>query len=704
MSGGPAESVGARSGPAGSGGTAPSGSTARRCGIVPGDLAALALAGAPDLAPDGTWAVASVQSVEPSLARYRARLWRFGTAEPAGVPRPLTHDEGSWTDAAPAISPDGSRVAFTSDRDGASRLWLVAAGGGVPAALDGAPEGRPAEHLWLDAERLLVRYARRPDGTSASAPRVVDWLRYKSDGAPGPVEPVDTLWVLRPGPAGTACEARRVRDGGTELRLGCPAPDGRGGLFYAAHPRHSDTAHPGGEVRHLDLASGEDVRVWRCASQVHALAVTASGRPVAVASGVPGQSVDPPRLWWADEGSRIFPDQDLECERALLADSRALGSPRLLATAGERILFAATVGGEVALYEGGTGDDAARRISPRGRSVADFAVAADGTTAMCLESATEPVELYLAGRRVSAFNTAWTAEARPVAPENVTATSADGLTVRAALYRSPHARAGAGRGDVLLRVHGGPHMTYGNAFDLETQAYVAAGFHVLLPEVRGGAGRGTSFRALSVDGWGRGDLDDLMAFADLAVDAGLAAPDRLYLTGGSYGGYLTNWTLTRTSRFRAAVSERSVSNLISKYGTSDNGFTVNRHEFGGADLYDPAGAAWLWERSPLAHAAAVTTPLLLIHGESDQRCPIEQSEQFYAALRRRGHEVVLARYPNASHGFATSGRPEHRLHRLELILDWLRTHAADPGEVTGGGDDTGAPPRGPGGAGPTGGP
>jgi dipeptidyl aminopeptidase/acylaminoacyl peptidase len=663
-----------------------SGGTARNCGIVPGDLAALALASAPDVAPLGAWAVASVQSADPSLAGYRRRLWRFEPADGAAPPRPLTHDEGTWSDTAPAVSPDGGRVAFRSDRGGISRLWLVAADGGVPVPLDpparedGAPAGRPAEHVWLDAGRLLVRYARRPVSGPASAPVVVDWLRYKSDGEPGPVEPVDTLWIVRPGTDGSAAEARLVRDGGTGVRLGCLAPDGRGGVFYAVHPRHSDALRPGGEVRRLDLASGDDETVWRCASPVRALAATASGRPVALASGEPGQSVEPPRVWWADDGSRAFPGQDLECERALLADSRALGAPRLLAAAGERILFAVTVAGEVALYEGGA-SEAARRVSPPGRSLADFGVAADGTVAMCLESATEPVELYVAGRRRSDFNTAWAAEARPAAPEDVTATSADGRTVHAALYRSPHARPGGG--DVLLRIHGGPHMTYGNAFDLETQAYVAAGFHVLLPEVRGGAGRGTGFRALSVDAWGRGDLDDLLAFGDLAVASGLAAPDRLYLTGGSYGGYLTNWALTTTDRFRAAVSERSVSNLVSKYGTSDNGFTVNRYEFGGTDLYDTEGAARLWERSPLAHAGAVTTPLLLIHGESDQRCPIEQSEQFYAALRRRGHEVVFARYPGASHGFATSGRPDHRLHRLDLILDWLRAHAADGADVAG---------------------
>jgi dipeptidyl aminopeptidase/acylaminoacyl peptidase len=191
--------------------------------------------------------------------------------------------------------------------------------------------------------------------------------------------------------------------------------------------------------------------------------------------------------------------------------------------------------------------------------------------------------------------------------------------------------------------------------------------------VRGSAGRGSEFRARSVGEWGRADHDDLMTFVDRAVDTGVADPARLFLTGGSYGGFLTNWTLTRTNRFRAAISERSISNFVSKLGTSDNGFTVNKFELGGADLFDE-GIDVLWDRSPLRHTKAITTPLLLIHGENDQRCPIEQSEQLFVALRRLGKVARFVRFPGESHGLATGGRPDHRVTRLELILSWLAEH------------------------------
>lgn len=164
-----------------------------------------------------------------------------------------------------------------------------------------------------------------------------------------------------------------------------------------------------------------------------------------------------------------------------------------------------------------------------------------------------------------------------------------------------------------------------------------------------------------------------MALTDWAVDSGNAAADQLYLTGGSYGGFIVNWTLTQCSRYRAAVAERSISNFISKIGTADNGATTT-FELGGHDLFGDSGAERLWHLSPLRHATNVTTPLLLIHGESDYRCPIEQSEQFFAALRRLDRDVQFIRYPGESHALPTAGTPANRADRLNRIIGWFDAH------------------------------
>jgi dipeptidyl aminopeptidase/acylaminoacyl peptidase len=641
----------------------------------PEDLYSLRLAGAPDLAPDGERAVAAVQRVSDDRDAYRSQLWLF--PGPGAVPAPLT-EAGPWSDTAPVFSPCGRRVAFISTRNGPARAYVAQADGQCARPLPGgAPEDPVTAVRWLDDDRLVALTARRQEPPPPGSPVRIDWLKYKSDGAKGFTEPEPELWLLPlDGPP-----ASLARPDGRVTALAV-AP---GRVAYALEPRHCDDPLPGAQVRVLDVAAGADEPWWDAPAPVSALAFTAvSGRLVAVGDEVPGQSADPPRVWLVERGgARVaFAAADVECERSVTGDCRPLGKPALVQPlrGSDEIAFLHTLGDDVALF---AGDPAAgrapRRLTPAGWPVTDFSAGAHGRLAVCLESPVTPAEVCLVNtatgaggpagpRRLSAFARAWAHRLGPVAPEDVAIEAPDGTELRGLLYRS-----GPGPRPLLVRLHGGPHMAAGRTFDLETQVMVGAGYHVLAPNMSGSAGRGTDFRQRSVGQWGLADYDEVMAFTDWAVATGIADERRLYLTGGSYGGYLVNWTLTRTTRFRAAISERSVSSLVSKLGTSDNGFTVNRFEFGGADIYDD-GIKVLLERSPLLHAAAIQTPVLLIHGELDQRCPIEQSEQLFVALRRLGRDVVFLRFPGESHGLATAGRPDRRVARLTAILDWLAGH------------------------------
>ncbi|HSZ41465.1 MAG TPA: S9 family peptidase [Trebonia sp.] len=660
--------------------------------VSPEDLLALRLVGAPDLSPDGTRVVAAVQRVDDDHEAYRSQLWLVpvpGPDSPGGADPVSLTEAGPWSDTAPVFSPDGSHVAFVCAGTGPARVGVVAADGRSPATFMGAEGGAPLTAVrWLDDDRLIVIAERRPTPPPGSPVRI-DWLRYKSDGARSFLEPETELWLfsLR-GPA-----VLLARPTG---RITCLAVGG-GHVAYAVEPRHCDDPLPGAQVRVLDVASGADEAWWDSPAPVSGLAFTGPvrtgvpaagvpGRLVAVGDEAPGQSADPPRVWLVERGgARIaFADADVECERMLTGDCRPQGKPRLvqpLGASGE-IAFIGLAGHDVALFAGdpATGD-APRRLTPEGWSVTDFSAGAGGRLAVCLESPAGPAELYLvdaagrdsdAGRReprrLSAFARSWAEGIGPVAPEDVAITGPDGTELRGLLYRG-----GPGARPLVVRVHGGPHMAAGRSFDFETQLLAAAGYSVLAPNVGGSAGRGTAFRWRSVGQWGLADYDEVMAFTDWAVAAGAADEQRLYLTGGSYGGYLTNWTLTQTTRFRAAISERSVSSLVAKFGTSDNGFTVNRFEFGGADIFDDSIKVLL-DRSPLLHASDIQTPVLLIHGEQDYRCPIEQSEQLFVALRRLGREVVFLRFPGESHGLATGGRPDRRVARLTAILDWLSDH------------------------------
>jgi dipeptidyl aminopeptidase/acylaminoacyl peptidase len=643
------------------------------CG--PDDLGALTLVGSPTLSPDGSRVVAAVQTVEPTTMAYRSRLWALSAHKPAEA---LT-EAGAWSDTAPTYSPGGGRVAFLSTKDGRKQAYLLDSGDAVRPL--GPVDGQVVAVAWLDADTVVavVEHAQHDDTDTPAGsgkPVSVSWLRYKNDGGPGFIEPTHELWTMSIGQAPRP--VLRVTG-----RVGCLTV-ARGDVVYAVEQRHSDLPVPNVEVRRFNPTTGSDRLVWTCPATVSALVATdLSADVLAVSSAVGGHSVVQPGIWLLDgDGSArpAFPDADVDCERAVLSDSRPQGGTTLAApVAGtDDIVFVSTVGDDVALFVGNAEDRVPRRLTEEGTSVTDFSSGVDGEVAVCVESPTAPTEVHLVDLaptntaspvRISDFMTEWVEQAELLAPERVLVTAADGLELRGLLYRAH----GTAAGPLLVRVHGGPHLSFGAAFDLETQALVHAGYSVLLPNVRGSAGRGSEFRAMSVGEWGRADHDDLMTFVDWAVDSGAADAGQLFLAGGSYGGYLANWTLTRTTRFRAAISERSISNLLSKLGTSDNGFTVNKFELGGADLFDD-GALTLWDRSPLRHAKSITTPLLLIHGENDQRCPIEQSEQLFVALRRLGRVAKFVRFPAESHGLATGGRPDHRVFRLALILSWLDEH------------------------------
>ncbi|MEO6391625.1 MAG: S9 family peptidase, partial [Pyrinomonadaceae bacterium] len=217
----------------------------------------------------------------------------------------------------------------------------------------------------------------------------------------------------------------------------------------------------------------------------------------------------------------------------------------------------------------------------------------------------------------------------------------------------------------LLNIHGGPHGSYGGAFNSSFQVMAAAGYAVLYFNPRGSAGYGQRFSDGTLRDWGGGDYRDLMDGVDDAVKRfSWVDVDQLGVTGGSYGGYMTNWIITQTGRFKAAVAVASVSNLISFYSTSLYQDLIQA-EFGNMpwDNYE-----LLWERSPLKYVRAAQTPTLFIHGENDNDVHITQAEEMYMALRRRGVTSVFARYPREGHGFT---EPRHQLDRLERTLTWF---------------------------------
>jgi dipeptidyl aminopeptidase/acylaminoacyl peptidase len=222
---------------------------------------------------------------------------------------------------------------------------------------------------------------------------------------------------------------------------------------------------------------------------------------------------------------------------------------------------------------------------------------------------------------------------------------------------------GPGPHPVLLTVHGGPYSQYGWTLFDETQAYVSAGYAVVQCNPRGSSGYGQAHGRAIVGAFGTVDADDVLAFLDAALKDPRLDADRVGIMGGSYGGYMTTLLIGRTDRFAAAISERAFNDPVSFVGSSDIGWFFPDGYLG----TDPERIA---AQSALAGARAITTPTLVIHSEQDWRCPLEQGTRLFVELKRRGVPTELLLFPGEGHELSRSGRPRHRLARLEHVLRW----------------------------------
>lgn len=226
----------------------------------------------------------------------------------------------------------------------------------------------------------------------------------------------------------------------------------------------------------------------------------------------------------------------------------------------------------------------------------------------------------------------------------------------------------------VLQIHGGPHAQYGWAYFHEFQVLAASGYAVVYTNPRGSKGYGEAHCTAIKGDWGNKDWEDIQTATRWMQSQPHIHPGQMGVMGGSYGGYMTNWVIGHTDEFKAAITDRCVSNIVSMAGSSDFPFNKDAY-FKGVPWGDLESIRELWRQSPIAYFENVTTPTLVIHSEGDLRCNIEQGEQVFAALQMLGVESRFVRYPKStSHGLSRSGPPDLRLHRLGEILKWWEKH------------------------------
>lgn len=334
---------------------------------------------------------------------------------------------------------------------------------------------------------------------------------------------------------------------------------------------------------------------------------------------------------------------------------------------GNFVLFTASDHGKTLLYQA-TRLGAVRQLFDYESQISSFSVGNDGSLAMTISDPTHPAEIYATRtpekfEPVTKLHQNWLGNFQPVQPREFTFKH-EGFEVQGWVY-PPVGVSENKKYPVLLSIHGGPHGMHGYAFNATVQSLVAQNYGVVLINPRGSSGYGQKFSDGCLNDWGGGDYRDLMKGLDEALSRfPFLDKDNLGVTGGSYGGYMTNWAITQTERFKAAITLASLSNLISFYSTSLYQDLIHA-EFNG---YPWDNYELLWERSPLKHIQKVKTPTLIIHGEQDHDVHITQAEEFYTTLRMRGVETAFIRYPREGHGIR---EPRHREDQLARLILWL---------------------------------
>lgn len=355
---------------------------------------------------------------------------------------------------------------------------------------------------------------------------------------------------------------------------------------------------------------------------------------------------------------------------------QGVSAPAVVWTKDNHLYFQLSTMGDVRLYFASL-DGAVYPASIENEHIYGYDVSHDGDFAViAVSDAVNPGELYkqtiATGERqlLTSFNKKYLEEVELVEPEAIVYAGAIDWDIHGWLMKPAGYEAGQ-KYPLIVEIHGGPAAMYANSFFHELQLLAAEGYGVLYVNPRGSHGYSQQFVDAVRGDYGGGDYADIMAGLDYVLEENdWIDTDRLGVTGGSYGGFMTNWIVGHTNRFKAAVTQRSISNWVSFYGVSDIGYYFNEWQHG-ANMSD---IEKLWDFSPLKYVGNVETPLLILHSENDLRCPIEQAQQLYMTLKSMGKETEFVRFPEADHNLSRAGIPSLRVARLNEITDWFKKY------------------------------
>ena len=632
----------------------------------------------PQVSPDGGKVAFVLSSIDREEDEYRRHIWMVDRL--SGGARQFTRGRGR--DTYPRWSPDGGTLLFlSSGRDPEKKkpqLWAIPGSGGEAWMVAEMEEGVSSPIWSSDSESILFTSKVWLEGKPETDVKSIKRIKYKLNGAGFFEGRRSHLFSVRLGK-----RPKQVTEGEFDVEASAWSPDGRTVAFVAGMGGDADTSRVK-DVFLVPPKGGEPVKVTLGEYGVSSVSFSPDGERLAfMGHDRPDELAVYSDLWVMPSEGGGAVNLTGSLDRAL---NMTVGSDLLVSTPrpgpvwspdGGWLYFTAASIPFSNIHRVPAGGGAVEDVVV-GRAVDGFSLGGDGDVlAFNSMSALNPLELYVRDNRgetrLTGFNDRLLKCLELAAPERFTFVNALEVEVEG-WVRMPVGIEEGERYPTVLEIHGGPAGLYGNGIFHEFQVLAASGFGVIYTNPRGSSGYGEEYGRAVMGHYGECDYEDLMGFVDAALERyPFIDGDRLGVTGGSYGGYMTNWIISHTDRFSAAVTFRSICNWVSKLGVSDIGFMQPR-SISGRDTFWGEDIMEQLRHSPIYYAGDVETPCLIGHSEEDHRCPMDQAEQWFTALKLRGVPTELVRFPGENHDLSRSGKPKHREERLKHMLRWFEEH------------------------------
>ncbi|GKZ14871.1 S9 family peptidase [Haladaptatus sp. T7] len=626
----------------------------------------------PQVSPDGE-RVAFVRSVPKDDEKYEATVY----VVPLGGDEPKQFTISEGVDSSPRWSPSGDRLAFVSTRgadDDRPQLWVMPTAGGEArqvtdvaggvSQLAWSPDGTKIAFVQSsteddrDEERDISLDGEEYEPETPD-PRVIDRKIYRAgtsyfDGKRSHVYLVDL----------DDDSVERLTDG--DFDFAAPDWGDETTLYFGAEREDDPDDNITIDVVAYDIDADEEETLFQTSAWGASLAATEDGRIAYIYSPEENATLRQADLKVFDRGTgetvtltetldrtvAIAPEWDPEEERVYF------GTP----DEGDQVIWRAR----------GDGSEELQRVVGDGH-ITDFSVGADAV-AYAKSEWDHPGDLFVSTpggaetHRLTRANAEYLNDRAVGQPEELRFESDEGVEIQGWLLTPPDFDADE-QYPLVVEIHGGPHAMWSTSGTMwhEFQTLAAEGYVVFWSNPRGSTGYGEEHMAAIGRDWGDTTMTDVMAGVDLVAERDYIDEDDMFVTGGSFGGYMTAWIVGHTDRFKGAVSQRGVYELSSFYGSTD-AFKLIEWDFDTTPWEEPE---FLWERSPTAYVEDVTTPTLLIHSDNDFRVPVNNAEMLYLLLKKNDVETRLVRYPREGHELSRSGEPGHVVDRLERIVRWF---------------------------------